>query len=83
MDPACIIIQQRIMHLRRACERKAPNKEKARTKLKKYENNAEPATVAGNLGLYGEPCIHPNIASRVQFKAESNPRGPIGLILQS
>ena len=51
--------------------------------LRKYASKKEPATIKGNEGLYGEPCCHPNLGSRRQAKAESNPRGPIGYLLQS
>ena len=83
LDPAYIMVQQRVVQLRRACERDPRNKGKAKRILKKYADRKEPATEEGNEGLYGEPCCHPNLGNRTQWKAESDPRGPVGFMLQS
>ena len=76
-------MQHRVMQLRRACERRDENEKIAKDIWRKYDGLKEPATMQGNEGLYGEPAPHPNLGSRIKIKNESNPKGPIGFLLQS
>ena len=48
-----------------------------------YDELKEPATEQGSLGLFGEAAPHPNLGSRTRIKNESDPKGPIGYMLQS
>ena len=68
---------------KKSTERKWEAKPLVETILKIYEEKGEPGMPKGNGWLFEDPAPHPNTASRTTSLAENNPRGPVGLLIQS
>ena len=86
LDPAVLIVTNRVLALRRAQARREETKEEAQKLIRMYEAAKKKKGTTKNQEEGHEdtePAPHPNQASRVNWLQRISPHGPIGLLIQS